>query len=73
MPGGSHFLRIGAVEGVCYIVVVSWATSSVGRAPRSQCGGRGFESPVVHQIPQNPLVGAASINQSKLKGYYRED
>ena len=27
-----------------------WACSSVGRAPRSQRGGRGFESPHVHQI-----------------------
>ena len=28
-----------------------WAASSVGRAPRSQRGGRGFESHAVHQIP----------------------
>src|SRR5882762_10190622 len=28
----------------------SWASSSAGRAPRSQRGGRGFESPLVHQI-----------------------
>ncbi len=27
----------------------SWACSSVGRAPRSQRGGRGFEPPHVHQ------------------------
>ena len=26
-----------------------WASSSAGRAPRSQRGGRGFESPLVHQ------------------------
>src|ERR1700747_234606 len=26
----------------------SWASSSAGRAPRSQRGGRGFESPLVH-------------------------
>src|SRR5271154_3570237 len=26
-----------------------WAASSVGRAPRSQRGGRGFESHAVHQ------------------------
>src|SRR6516225_7466621 len=25
-----------------------WASSSAGRAPRSQRGGRGFESPLVH-------------------------
>jgi hypothetical protein len=28
----------------------SWASSSAGRAPRSQRGGRGFESPLVHQL-----------------------
>ena len=27
----------------------TWAASSVGRAPRSQCGGRGFKSHAVHQ------------------------
>jgi hypothetical protein len=26
-----------------------WAVSSAGRAPRSQCGGRGFDPPTVHQ------------------------
>src|SRR6267142_1738196 len=31
----------------------SWASSSAGRAPRSQRGGRGFESPLVHQILKN--------------------
>src|SRR5687768_15185811 len=25
-----------------------WAVSSAGRAPRSQCGGRGFDPPTVH-------------------------
>src|SRR5207247_1224293 len=30
----------------------SWASSSAGRAPRSQRGGRGFESPLVHQNHQ---------------------
>jgi hypothetical protein len=33
-----------------------WAASSVGRAPRSQRGGRGFESPAVHQIPLQHAV-----------------
>src|SRR5271165_1205849 len=27
---------------------IGWASSSAGRAPRSQRGGRGFESPLVH-------------------------
>src|SRR6266850_1201990 len=37
----------------------SWASSSAGRAPRSQRGGRGFESPLVHQTPSqtNLLLG----------------
>jgi hypothetical protein len=26
-----------------------WAVSSAGRAPRSQCGGRGFDPLTVHQ------------------------
>ena len=29
----------------------SWGSSSAGRAPRSQRGGRGFESLLLHQIP----------------------
>ena len=29
-----------------------WAASSVGRAPRSQRGGREFEPRAVHQIPE---------------------
>ena len=28
-----------------------WAHSSAGRAPRSQCGGQGFDPPWVHQSP----------------------
>src|ERR1022692_3360525 len=38
---------------ICYIVIDrrKWATSSAGRALRSQCRGRGFDPPVVHQIP----------------------
>jgi hypothetical protein len=26
-----------------------WVVSSAGRAPRSQCGGRGFDPPTIHQ------------------------
>ena len=39
---------------ICYIVMdwQKWATSSAGRALRSQCRGRGFDPPVVHQINQ---------------------
>src|SRR5438093_8774606 len=42
-----------AIEGIRASVLqsqfVSWAASSVGRAPRSQRGGREFEPPAVHQ------------------------
>jgi Phosphofructokinase len=39
-----------------------WAASSVGRAPRSQCGGRGFEPRAVHQPSLNlSSVFVASI------------
>ena len=31
------------------LILKGWAASSVGRAPRSQRGGRGFESHAVHQ------------------------
>ena len=49
-----------------------WATSSAGRAPRSQRGGRGFESHVVHHFFQvflslvlpSPLRNAAVSAQS---------
>src|ERR1700687_3957655 len=34
----------------------SWASSSAGRAPRSQRGGRGFESPLVHQISKGTYI-----------------
>src|SRR4029079_18338262 len=38
-----------------------WAASSAGRAPRSQCGGRGFDPRAVHQpsLPCN-LAGASA-------------
>src|SRR5215469_10896008 len=36
-----------------------WASSSAGRAPRSQRGGRGFESPLVHQY----LLQAQQLTQ----------
>lgn len=32
------------------ILTPAWGCSSVGRAPRSQCGGRGFESHHLHPI-----------------------
>ena len=35
--------------GVC-LAGSQWAVSSAGRAPRSQRGGRGFESPTVHHF-----------------------
>ena len=44
------------VESTAIVQFASeWAASSVGRASRSQRGGRGFESPAVHQ-PLQPFV-----------------
>lgn len=34
-----------------------WAHSSAGRAPRSQCGGQGFDPPWVHQSPNRESEG----------------
>ena len=42
------------------IELPSWACSSVGRAPALQAGGRGFESPHVHQSIQQ-LSGNDSL------------
>src|SRR5260370_42642083 len=42
------------------IELPSWACSSVGRAPALQAGGRGFESPHVHQ-PIHQLSGNDSL------------
>ncbi len=36
--------------------ILQWAASSVGRAPRSQRGGREFEPPAVHQLFLSLLV-----------------
>ena len=33
----------------------AWGSSSVGRAPRSQCGGRGFDPHLLHHINDGPL------------------
>src|SRR5438034_5138669 len=34
------------------IILALWGRSSAGRAPRSQCGGRGFDPLRLHQIPK---------------------
>src|ERR1035438_2332133 len=43
---------------ICYIVIDrrKWATSSAGRALRSQCRGRGFDPPAVHQKPMQDVL-----------------
>src|SRR5262245_14129847 len=49
--------RVRVGRGAVYLGAVGWAASSVGRAPRSQRGGREFEPPAVHQISlANPSV-----------------
>src|SRR5580704_12313011 len=42
-----------------------WAGSSVGRAPRSQRGGRGFESPLVHHSFSFSWLCASCKNTSE--------
>jgi hypothetical protein len=51
LEGRLIFLFPGWLDGLSSQRPMSctWATSSAGRAPRSQRGGRGFKSPVVHQ------------------------
>lgn len=39
-----------AFLGSIFCFAKNWADSPVGRTPGSQSGGRGFESPSVHQI-----------------------
>lgn len=43
-----------------------WAHSSAGRAPRSQCGGQGFDPPWVHQSPNRESEGKSRYNGSGL-------
>ena len=47
----------GAVAVAIPAPVQTWAASSVGRAPRSQRGGREFEPPAVHQPPLSVARG----------------
>ena len=46
----------GCCRRACYNCRWQWATSSIGRAPRSQCGGCGFKSHVVHQPALRPFI-----------------
>jgi hypothetical protein len=46
IPG--HYTRLTLFPALPNIPP-AWGSSSVGRAPRSQCGGPGFESPLLHQ------------------------
>src|SRR5438105_3734998 len=49
---------------------LQWAASSVGRAPRSQRGGREFEPPAVHQnFPQPSRQWIATPVVRNLSGY----
>src|SRR5471032_527224 len=51
--------RFVAPPGMGYNPRPSWGGSSVGRASRSQCEGRGFDPLPLHQLPlgrQKPLL-----------------
>ena len=52
-------MYVGRAKAHGTIWVLQWAASSVGRAPRSQRGGREFEPPAVHQnrSAQSPAEG----------------
>src|SRR5579872_2558027 len=58
-------------HGFSASIACRWAASSVGRASRSQRGGRGFESPAVHHshsIRTKTLVSDIHISKA-LKDY----
>ena len=40
--------RLTTAKSGAIVTGVAWGCSLVGRAPRSQCGGQGFESPQLH-------------------------
>ncbi len=57
------------------IELPSWACSSVGRAPALQAGGRGFESPHVHQPSAcnfNHLLIRPAFNFAKLGNIWEQ-
>ena len=45
-----------------------WAASSAGRAPRSQCGGREFDPPAVHQPSLNVHAKVARRGRTAAQG-----
>ena len=42
-----------------------WGISAVGSASHWQCGGQGFESPMLHQIKKHPQGGCFFISVEK--------
>ena len=46
---GSGSQRLANPAQVPIIAPLAWGSSSAGRAPRSQCGGRGFDPLLLHQ------------------------
>jgi hypothetical protein len=42
-------------------ILRGWAASSAGRALRSQCRGRGFDPPAVHQILRTKSFGSRQV------------
>ena len=53
-------LALGGRNMIYYALFSRWGSSSVGRASRSQRGGREFESLLLHQIAQNDKTRSRS-------------
>src|SRR5229473_5238392 len=72
--GAPHLFTAGRSCALCWqglwrllrFECCSWASSSAGRAPRSQRGGRGFESHLVHQSLRAP---SSTVNCSTRAGW----
>src|SRR6476661_830425 len=60
-------------QGSAAIISPLWGRSSAGRAPRSQCGGRGFDPLRLHQMPDADASPSALLFQiTGLAGDSRE-
>src|ERR1700680_4411136 len=67
----AHSSRVNAQDSAIaaprrrlYNTPLSWGSSSAGRAPRSQRGGRGFESLLLHQFFSYPIRRRGAIAPS---------
>ena len=59
IPGADHVKWVFITKDV--LILRAWGFSSVGRALRSQCRGRGFDSRKLHFLPVRPRWRGASL------------